>query len=194
MGENKQIWNAPVEDARRTIGAAKETLFKRMLRKIFPDQRRHERIEVPPLLGYLGTMHGSRPFEVGDVSLGGFSLTTEERWEPGTEMPVTLRRTNLAPEGHEDGFTVQATVVRWTGVNVGFSILLSEEESKAAYGNPLQVKWASTDDMQMFLARLKSPDEPMPGESDRRISKEQESSLRAAFDHGRPIYTQTAGD
>jgi hypothetical protein len=194
MSKSQQNWNNPAGDDRRTENPRNESLFKRVLRKIFPDQRKHERIAVPPLIGYLGTMRGSRPFEVGDVSMGGFSLTTEERWEPGTEMPVTLKRTNLAAEEHEDGFTVQATVVRWTGEGVGFSVLLSEEESNAAYGNPLNVRWASKDDMQLFLARLAVPVEALPAEGGRTTASEERDAGRGAFTPARPIFTQSAGD
>jgi len=96
MSRNEQAWNvSAIEIAEESKRSVTESLFKRMLRKIFPDQRKQERMAAPPLMGYLGTMQGSRPFEVGDVSLGGFSLVTEERWEPGTEMPITLRRSNV---------------------------------------------------------------------------------------------------
>ncbi|HXS77866.1 MAG TPA: PilZ domain-containing protein [Terracidiphilus sp.] len=193
MSKSEQNWNKPAGDGGRIENSRNEPLFKRILRKIFPDQRKHERIEVPPVVGYLGTMHGSRPFEVGDVSLGGFSLKTDERWEPGTEMPVTLQRSNGSSDHQEERFTVQATVVRWADGGVGFSVLLSEEQSVAAHGNPLQVRWASQDEMRMFLARLKNLDEAIPAEGDRTAS-DRGDSLRAAFGHARPMYTQSAGD
>ena len=194
MAESKQIRNTTAEYSRRTESPAKESLFKWVLRKVFPDQRKHERLEVPPLIGYLGTMRGSRPFDVGDVSLGGFSLKTGERWEPGTEMPVTLKRTNVPQDEHEDGFTVQATVVRWHDEGVGFSILLSEEESKAAYGNALQVEWASREEMQMFLSRLKGPEAESLAEANLKVASQEKESLRAALGRGRPMYTHSAGD
>ena len=100
---------------------AKESLFKRMLRIVFPDQRRQPRYPDPPLVGYLGTMRGSRPFAVGDVGLGGFSLVTGERWEPGTEMPITLERMHGAEGEPVDRFTVQATAVDWKRIAPGGS-------------------------------------------------------------------------
>ena len=136
-----------------------ESIFKRMLRFVFPDQRKQARYSGPPLIGYLGTMWGSRPFEVGDVGLGGFTLVTEERWLPGTEMPVTLKRMNVAEGEPEDQFTVQAMAVRWTEDGVAFSIVLFEEDSVAVSDNPVHVAWASRQEMKMFLARLKGPEE-----------------------------------
>jgi hypothetical protein len=140
-----------------------ESLFKRFLRRVFPDQRRQERHPMPPLVGYLGTACSSEPYDLGDISLTGFCLLTDERWIPGTEMPITLKRTNLPAESDVDYFTVQATVVRCDKNGVGFSILLSEEGSRAAYGNPLRVRWVSRAEMGQFLHCLKEQtDSPVP--------------------------------
>ena len=194
MSESEQTWKvSATESAEESKRSVPESLFKRMLRKIFPDQRKQERMAAPPLMGYLGTMQGSRPFEVGDVSLGGFSLVTEERWEPGTEMPITLHRSNVAGDKQEDRFTVQSTAVRWTENGVAFSIVLFEEESNAVSDNPLQVFWASRQEMRLFLERLKDPakmgtivvDQP---------SRSEDQSLQAAFSARFRVSPHTAGD
>ena len=130
-------------------------LWHRMLRRVFPDQRRTERHAEPPLVGHLGMAHTSKPYEVTDISVSGFCLQTDERWECGTEMPITLRRTDL-PEGTEpESFTVQATVLRYGPEGVAFSIALSEDESQAVADNPLPVRWISKPEMQEFLNRMK---------------------------------------
>jgi hypothetical protein len=131
-----------------------ESLVKRILRRVFPDQRKQQRQPVPPLVGYLGTAHSSNPYELGDISLTGFCLLTDERWIPGTEMPITLQRTNPSSGEDLDSFTVQATVERCGKEGVGFSVVLSEENSQAAYGNPLQVRWVTRAQMEEFLERL----------------------------------------
>ena len=170
-----------------------ESVFKKMLRFLFPDQRKQSRFAGPPLMAYLGTMRGSRPFEVGDVGLGGFSLLTRERWEPGTEMPITLQRMNVAEDEPEDGFTVQATVVRWTEDGVAFSIVLFEEESNAVSDNPLHIIWASRQEMKLFLDRLRSPEEIHATGADQRDTEE--SSLQAAFSaRFHQVSPHTAGD
>jgi len=141
----------------RTPCHKSDSLFDRILRRIFPDQRKNERHVEPPLAGHLGMAHNSKPYQVADVSISGFSLLTDERWEPGTEMPITLCRTDL-PEGTAaESFTVQATVVRRGAHEVAFSIALVEEESQAVYGNPLHVRWVTRAEMQDFLNRLKEP-------------------------------------
>lgn len=134
-----------------------DSLLKRVLRLVFPDRRKHERLVVPPLVGYLGTAQSSAPYQLTDISLSGFCMLTEERWTPGTEMPVTLQKTSLPDADDGECFTVQATVVRCGGDGVGFSILLSEENSQAAHGNRLRVKWISKPELDAFLKRLKEP-------------------------------------
>jgi hypothetical protein len=145
---------ADVLEIRRVKCVLTESLFKRLLRKVFPDQRKQERILVPSLVGYLGLVRSTKPYEVGDISLSGFCLLTDERWTPGTEMPITLESTSVSDMTSEY-FTVQATVVRCGNDGVGFSVLLGEDESNAAYGNPLRVKWASKVEMEQFLRRLR---------------------------------------
>jgi len=194
MSGSEQAWKvSAMQFADESKGNVRESLFKRMLRYIFPDQRKQARFPEPPLVGYLGTMHGSRAFEVGDVSLGGFSLVTSERWEPGTEMPITLQRMNVAEGQQEDRFTVQATAVRWTGDGVAFSIVLFEEESNAVVDNPLQVCWASRQEMKLFLERLKNPEE-MGAKVVDQPSRSEDVSLQAAFNARFHVSPHTAGD
>jgi hypothetical protein len=170
-----------------------EPLFRRILRRVFPDRRKRERRLAPPLVGYLGTASSSKPYDLGDISLTGFCLLTDERWIPGTEMPITLQRTDLPLEDDLDCFTVQATVVRCGKDGVGFSIALSEEDSLAAHGNALQVKWVTRGQMEQVLQRLKvqpgsqrRPMEgPIPAESSTGAPGKAGGELKAAFEGGR---------
>ena len=178
-------------ELRRVECLLTESLFKRILRRVFPDQRKQERQPVPPLVGYLGTASSSKPYDLGDISLTGFCLLTDERWIPGTEMPITLQRTNLPSEKDMHSFTVQATVVRCGKDGVGFSIALCEEDSLAANGNPLRVKWVTRAQMDQFLERLKVQPgsarvkEPIPAESTAVARPNARARLNAAFQGGR---------
>ncbi|MGC2616395.1 MAG: PilZ domain-containing protein [Terracidiphilus sp.] len=170
-----------------------EPLFKRFLRRLFPDQRRQERQPIPPLVGYLGTAHSSKSYDLGDISLTGFCLLTDERWVPGTEMPVTLKRTDPLAKSDLDCFTVQAKVVRCAKDGVGFSILLSEEESDAVYGNSLRVKWVTRGQMEQFLQRLREQpgsegslgEEPFRSESTTGAPSRAGGRLKTVFEGGR---------
>ena len=183
--DNKNI------ELRRVECHLTESLLKRILRRIFPDERKQERLPAPPLVAYLGTASASRPFELGDISLTGFCLLTGERWMPGTEMPITLQSKNLPAENERESFTVQATVVRCGEGGVGFSIVLCEEDSQSAYGNPLHVQWVTRAEMEKYLKRLSEQpgsqapqiEKPMQTESD--SGSRSSGGLKAAFEGGR---------
>lgn len=183
-------WNSDGVEIRRVECHQGESLWRRLLRWMFPDQRKQERLPTPPLVGYLGTACASKPYELGDISLTGFCFLTGERMLPGTEMPITLRRTTLPGGDDTDCFTVQATVVRSDGEGVGFSIVLSEEESNAVHGNPLRVKWMTKGAMTEFLERLKAQPglELHGGRSENPVkaatSMQSGTRLKAAFEGG----------
>lgn len=175
-------------ELRRVACHLTESLFKRVLRLIFPDQRKNDRHLQPPLVGYLGMLRSSRPYDLSDISLSGFCLLTDECWTPGTEMPITFQRTNLPDGGKPESFTVQATVVRSGEDGVGFSIVLSEDDSKAAYGNPLNVRWISRPEMEQFLRDLKQQpganEVPEPDASATSSQSQPGPRLKAAFEGG----------
>ncbi|WP_348261309.1 hypothetical protein P8935_16060 [Telmatobacter sp. DSM 110680] len=100
---------------------ARERLVKRLTRWLCPEQRAANRLVAPPLIAYLGTVRGSKEFRIGDFSVSGFYMITEERWIAGTSFPVTLERTD--PEGMGRSFTVTATVVRAGEDGIGFSFV-----------------------------------------------------------------------
>ena len=189
VGATQSAGNEKIE-LRRVECFLTESLFKRMLRRMFPDQRKHERLPVPPLVGYLGTANSSDPYPLGDISLTGFCLLTDERWIPGTEMPITLQSRNLPAENERESFTVQATVVRCGPDGVGFSIVLSEENSQAAYGNPLRVQWVTRIEMETYLKRLKEQSGSQTPKLEEGVSTSAPGSgvragLKAAFEGSR---------
>jgi len=75
-----------------TPSRAKDPLMKRLIRWICPDQRVANRHSMPPVIAYLGLVHTSKEYKVGDISVAGFYMITEERWIPGTGFPITLER------------------------------------------------------------------------------------------------------
>jgi hypothetical protein len=108
---------------------AKEPLIKRLIRWICPDQRVANRHSMPPLTAWLGMVRTSKEYKVGDVSVAGFYMITEDRWIPGTSFPVTLERTDEAGMGQS--LTVQASVVRCGDDGVGFTFLQNAAEENA---------------------------------------------------------------
>ena len=126
-----------------------------ILRKMFPDQRKYERLILPNVVGYLGRAHSSRPHQIADISLGGFCMLSDEHWTPGTEMPITLQREDWDGDESSECITVQAIVVRRARHKVGFSIALSAKESIAFSDTPYQSVWISKRAIDRFLENLK---------------------------------------
>lgn len=112
-----------------TIPRAKDPLMKRLIRWICPDQRLSNRHSMPPVTAWLGMVRSSKEYKVGDISVAGFYMLTEERWIPGTSFPITLERTDESNLGKM--LTVQATVVRTGSDGVGFSFVPNAAELTA---------------------------------------------------------------
>lgn len=104
-----------------TTPHSKQPLMKRFMKWLIPDQRVAHRHSMPPLIAYLGMVRSSKQYQIGDVSVAGFYMLTEERWVLGTGFPITLERTDAA--GNGDKLTVYATVVRTGTDGVGFTFL-----------------------------------------------------------------------
>lgn len=136
-----------------------------MIRKMFPDQRKHERFILPHVVGYLGRAHGSRPHKIANISVGGFCMLSDELWTPGTEMPITLQREEWDGEESQERVSVQAIVVRHEPRDgqlseIGFSIVLAAGDSTAFIDSTLNSFWVGRRTMEQFLEGLKKPKPP----------------------------------
>jgi len=116
----------PPLEKNMTASHQKEPLMKRLMRWLVPDQRVANRHTMPPLIAYLGLVRSSKEYKIGDISIAGFYMLTEERWIAGTGFPVTLERTDEGANGQT--LTVFCTVVRASTDGVGFSFLHSADE------------------------------------------------------------------
>ncbi len=112
-----------------TQARANAPLMRRLMRWIVPDKRVANRRKLPPVIAYLGQLRSSREFKIGDISVAGFYMITEERWVPGSAFPVTLERTDAT---ERQTFTVYSTVVRTGTDGVAFTFLPPNNEEKRA--------------------------------------------------------------
>ncbi len=108
----------------------KKTLMKRLMRWLVPEQRVATRHGMPPVVAYLGSLRSSRLYKIGDISIAGFYMVTEEQWIPGTGFPVTLERTDDGAHGQT--LTAYCTVVRVGPNGVAFTFLQSPDEDRWA--------------------------------------------------------------
>jgi hypothetical protein len=113
-----------------TASRLQNPFMKRLMRWIVPDQRVANRHSMPPVVAYLGMVRSAREYKIGDISVAGFFMITEERWIPGTGFPVTLGRTDNL--GHGKTLTVYCTVVRMGVDGVGFTFLRPAAEDRHA--------------------------------------------------------------
>jgi hypothetical protein len=104
-----------------TPAKTRDPLMKRLFRWLVPEQRVASRHPMPPLIAYLGPIRSAKEYRVGDVSVAGFYMITEERWIPGAGFPVTLERRDPEAEGRM--LTLYSTVVRVGENGVGFTFL-----------------------------------------------------------------------
>ncbi len=141
---------------RPTVGHQHESsVVNRFLRWLVPDRRRSSRQVSPLLVAYLGIIGSSKPYPVGDISATGFFMLTSERWMPGTSMPVSLLRSDLAHLGNNqrEFITVQAIVVRNAVNGVGFAFLLADG-SEASTEGLSGARWATKAMVADFLEGL----------------------------------------
>jgi hypothetical protein len=113
-----------------TESRLKKPLMKRLMRWIVPDKRVANRRRLPPVIAYLGQLRSSKEYKIGDISVTGFYMITEERWISGSAFPVTLERTDGA--AGRQTLMVYSTVVRTGTDGVAFTFMPPKNEEKRA--------------------------------------------------------------
>ena len=95
------------------------------------ERRVARRKRWPRLVAYDSMGGALQVHGVKDLSAHGLYLMTEDRWPLGTEVTMTLQRTDAVDENHSNNaFTVQLRVIRWGKDGVGLSFVqASAEES-----------------------------------------------------------------
>jgi len=94
-----------------------------------PDRRIARRKRWPRLVAYDSTGGTLEVHGVKDMSATGLYLITEERWPLGTQVTMTLQRTDgLDADPRNNAIAVQLRVMRWGSDGVGLSFVQSEAE------------------------------------------------------------------
>ncbi len=97
-----------------------------MVKEADEDQRRGERMPFPNMIAFFWTGGVPKPYKIGNISVSGFYLMTDERWSPGTVIRMTLQRGDLTADNPRDAITVFAKVVRWGPDGEGFEFVLTK--------------------------------------------------------------------
>jgi hypothetical protein len=100
------------------------------------ERRRAERRISPSLAAYHWKGAIPRQNSVRDISATGAFLETQERWEPGEVIALTLQRSG--PLEKENSFLVQAKAVRWDDHGVAISFVLPPGADLRLWQSPLK--------------------------------------------------------
>ena len=99
---------------------------------------RAERRSAPALSAY--HWHGSSPYPtaVKDISSTGAYLVTDERWDTGAVISLSLQRSGPFEKSPQQRFSVQARAVRWGEDGVAVSFVLPEVADLRLWQSPLK--------------------------------------------------------
>jgi hypothetical protein len=113
-------------------------------------QRRAERLRLPPLVAYY--WDGSAPIahRIGDISESGIYLLTHERWYPRTLVMLTLD----SSDDSEESIIVQAMVIRSDNDGVGLAFV-PPEIYNSHRGQHLSANGADKATLHRYLRRLR---------------------------------------
>ena len=104
-------------------------LPRKWMASIPTDRRAARRKRWPRLVAYDSTGGTLEVRGVKDMSANGLYLITEERWPLGTQVTMTLQRTDgLDDNPRNNTITVQLLVTRWGRDGVGLAFIQSETE------------------------------------------------------------------
>lgn len=98
--------------------------------------RRAERRNSPDLAAYHWKGMLPRQNTIRDISSTGAFLLTEDRWEPGEIVSLSLQRSG--PPEKENSFSVQAKAVRWDEKGVAVSFVLPPGADLRLWQSPLK--------------------------------------------------------
>jgi hypothetical protein len=124
------------------------------------ERRSNTRIPDPPLRAYLGVFGSTEPIPIGNISSTGFYLRTQDRWLPGTNMPLRLERTDKPGYAALHCVAVPTRVVRSDRYGVGFSFIFKDlptsSKKPASQGGDgwLGARWADRETIEELIAEL----------------------------------------
>jgi hypothetical protein len=120
-----------------------------------PDPRKAIRECLPGLASYFWTGGVPVAHPIRDISLTGLYVVTEERWYPGTEVVMTLTKSDWGGEASDHSISLRARAVRWGSDGVGLGFLLAPPKNRNQGSSHMadEVDWH---ELHQFLERLKA--------------------------------------
>jgi hypothetical protein len=137
--------------ARRT-----DSLMSRLLRWLATDRGNAKRYPLPGLVAYYWTSGTPKACSVGNISSTGMYVFTDERWLPGSVIPMTLQGVSATEQDPEDWIAVLTLVVRSGPDGRGLAFVFSR--STNLFGDEIPPeRVADKKALKRFLKHLKLP-------------------------------------
>lgn len=138
----------------------KASLVTRLLRWLLPESKdpgRASRHPLPGLVAYHWTGGAPQAHQIGDISLTGLYLLTEDRPFPGTIIEMTLQRTETDSKNPENSIAVLVEVVRWGPDGTGLQFVFSPSEDPKK-STSVQDRGTDMKALVEFLQKLNLPE------------------------------------
>ncbi len=103
----------------------KDSLISRFLQWLETDNRKARRFPLPGLVACYWTADKPNACSIADISATGLYLITDERWFPGSLIPMTLQRAGSVVEDPKDWIPVMTQVVRSGSDGRGLAFVFS---------------------------------------------------------------------
>ena len=134
------------------------SLMTRLLRWLSDskDPDRASRHPLPGLVAFHWTGGAPQAHQIGDVSITGLYLLTEDRPFPGTIIEMTLQRTETDSKNPENSIAVLVEVVRWGPDGTGMQFVFSPSEDPKK-GASVQDRGTDMKALVEFLQKLNLP-------------------------------------
>jgi hypothetical protein len=123
-------------------------------RLLSPDPRRSPRELVSNLAAYYWSNEEPQAHRVRDISSTGLYLLTEERWQVGTLVLMTLQESRGELQGTPHLFSVCSQVVRWGEDGVGLQFVLHDEK-KSQQTEETAIAGTDKKELELFLQQLR---------------------------------------
>ena len=128
------------------------------LRWLDNDSDPGRRYPLPGLVAYYWTGGTPKAGSVGNISSTGMYVITDERWLPGSMMPMTLQRVSATGQDPEDWIAVLTQVVRSGPDGRGLAFVFSRSTNLFSDAIPPE-RIADNKALKQFLKHLKLPEE-----------------------------------
>jgi hypothetical protein len=125
------VQSAVAADKTEAASDEKKPVVHRILRWLYPalydqDRRHSPRRPLDGLVAYDWSGDAPERHEIGNISSTGIYLLTDQRWQPGQMLSLTLQRTGPLERSAERRVDLEAGAVRWGNDGVGLTFLWPE--------------------------------------------------------------------